>query len=164
MTDELGLAAQSKSDGLNGAHALKVHITQSLTYYALRIMAVGRLSRVLVVFILLALTLSSFRVKAVEAVLDRKANILLVVSGFDIKQFPTRNSVRARFYLRETRVSPSLKCAVGIRLVNIATCASCLVLLAGDVMENPGPVKDPCAVCTNGCRRNQKSIQSVRFV
>ena len=122
-------------------------------------MAVGRLSRVLVVFILLALTLSSFRVKAVEAVLDRKANILLVVSGFDIKQFPTRNSVRARFYLRETRVSPSLKCAVGIRLVNIATCASCLVLLAGDVMENPGPVKDPCAVCTNGCRRNQKSIQ-----
>ena len=122
-------------------------------------MAAGRLSRVLVVFILLALTLSSFRVKAVEAVLDRKANILLVVSGFDIKQFPTRNSVRARFYLRETRVSPSLKCAVGIRLVNIATCASCLVLLAGDVMENPGPVKDPCAVCTNGCRRNQKSIQ-----
>ena len=122
-------------------------------------MAVGRLSRVLVVFILLALTLSSFRVKAVEAVLDRKANILLVVSGFDIKQFPTRNSVRARFYLRETRVSPSLKCAVGIRLVNIATCASCSVLLAGDVMENPGPVKDPCAVCTNGCRRNQKSIQ-----
>ena len=81
--------------------------------------------------------------KAVEAVLDRKANILLVVSGFDIKQFPTRNSVRARFYLRETRVLPSLKCAVGIRLVNIATCASCLVLLAGDVMENPGPVKDP---------------------
>ena len=32
MTDELELAAQSKSDGLKGAHALQVDITQSLAY------------------------------------------------------------------------------------------------------------------------------------
>lgn len=39
-----------------------------------------------------------------------------------------------------------MKCGVGIRLANIATWASYLVLLAGDIMESPGPVKDPCAV------------------
>ena len=37
--------------------------------------------------------------------------------------------------------------------------ASCLILLSGDISENPGPVKDPCGVCSKGCRKNQKAIQ-----
>ena len=34
-----------------------------------------------------------------------------------------------------------------------------MVLLAGDIQENPGPVTDACAVCTKGCRKNQMAIQ-----
>lgn len=34
-----------------------------------------------------------------------------------------------------------------------------MVLLSGDVSSNPGPVKDPCAVCSKGCRSNQKAVQ-----
>ena len=42
--------------------------------------------------------------------------------------------------------------------------ASCLVLLAGDVSENPGPVKDACGMSLKGCRKNQRAIQcDVRF-
>ena len=37
--------------------------------------------------------------------------------------------------------------------------ASCLIILAGDVSKNPSPVSDPCAICSKGCRRNQKAIQ-----
>ncbi|XP_066018906.1 uncharacterized protein [Pocillopora verrucosa] len=38
-------------------------------------------------------------------------------------------------------------------------CATYMVLLAGDIQENPGPVTDACAVCTKGCRKNQMAIQ-----
>ena len=37
--------------------------------------------------------------------------------------------------------------------------ASYLVLLAGDVSLNPGPIIDQCAVCKKGCRRNQRAVQ-----
>ena len=41
---------------------------------------------------------------------------------------------------------PSLKSVAGLKFGNITICATYMVLLAVDVMENPGPVKDPCAV------------------
>ncbi len=47
----------------------------------------------------------------------------------------------------------------GLKLANITAYATCLVILSGDVALNPGPVKDPCAVCQKGCRQNQKAIQ-----
>ena len=46
-----------------------------------------------------------------------------------------------------------------IKLTNITAYAVTLVILSGDVALNPGPVKDPCAICQKGCRQNQKAIQ-----
>ena len=54
---------------------------------------------------------------------------------------------------------PCLKGKVFCHLVNLALTAFCLILLSGDISENPGPVKDPCGVCSKGCRKNQKAIQ-----
>ena len=46
-----------------------------------------------------------------------------------------------------------------LKFANITVCATYMVLLAGDIQENPGPVTDACAVCTKGCRKNQMAIQ-----
>ena len=54
---------------------------------------------------------------------------------------------------------PWLKGKVFCHLVNLTLTASCLILLSGDISENPSPVKDPCGVCSKGCRKNQKAIQ-----
>lgn len=64
-----------------------------------------------------------------------------------------------RNFVRGARVSPSLKCLVGFNLANVSICATYMVLLAGDIRQNPGPVKDPCLVCSRGCRKTQKTIQ-----
>lgn len=53
----------------------------------------------------------------------------------------------------------SLKCLVGFKLANVSICPIYMVLLAGDKQQNPGPVKDPCLVCSRGCRKAQKAIQ-----
>ena len=91
--------------------------------------------------------------------LNNKANDVYVSSGLDVKHFPSRNSGSSRKYLRESCVPPSWKCVIGLKLGNITVSAAYVVLLAGDVMTNPGPVKDPCVVCHKGCRQNQKAIQ-----
>ena len=54
---------------------------------------------------------------------------------------------------------PSLKAKVVCQVLKATLTASCLVLLAGDVSVNPGPFRDPCGVCSKGCRKNQKAIQ-----
>lgn len=56
-------------------------------------------------------------------------------------------------------VSPSLKCVAALKIANITFCTAYIVLLSGDVMRNPGPIKDLGAVCSKGCRKNQKAIQ-----
>ena len=91
--------------------------------------------------------------------LNNKANNVYVSSGLDIKQFLSLNSGPSRKYIRDSHVPPSLKSVAGLKFGNITICATYMVLLAGDVMENPGPVKNPCAVCHKGCKRNQKAIQ-----
>ena len=54
--------------------------------------------------------------------------------------------------------SPSWKLQASFYMANISLSASYLVLLAGDVSSNPGPVKDPCVICCKGCRSNQKAL------
>ena len=72
--------------------------------------------------------------------------------------FPGRNSGLPR---RSTSVasSPSWKLQASIYLANVSLSASYLLLLAGDVSSKPGPVKDPCTICSKGCRSNQRAIQ-----
>ena len=50
------------------------------------------------------------------------------------------------------------KLQTGLKLLNMSLAAS-LVVLAGDVSLNPGPIKDPCVLCAKGCRANQKAVQ-----
>ena len=71
---------------------------------------------------------------------------------------PGRNSGLPR---RSTSVasSPSWKLQASIYLANVSLSASYLLLLAGDVSSNPGPVKDPCTICSKGCHSNQRAIQ-----
>ena len=90
---------------------------------------------------------------------DKTSCSISVSTGLDIKQYPTRNSGPTRRFLREALVPPSLKRLAALKLANITVCATYMVLLAGDIQENPGPVTDACAVCTKGCRKNQMAIQ-----
>ena len=90
---------------------------------------------------------------------DKTSCSIAVSTGLDIKQYPTRNSGPTRRFLREALVPPSLKCMAALKFANITVCATYMVLLAGDIQENPGPVTDACAVCTKGCRKNQMAIQ-----
>ena len=54
---------------------------------------------------------------------------------------------------------PSWKLQASIYLANISLSALYLLLLAGDVNSNPGPIKDPCSICSKGCPSNQRAIQ-----
>ena len=56
-------------------------------------------------------------------------------------------------------VPPLCKLQADLKLLNISLAASFLVVLAGDVSLNPGPETDPCALCTKGCRKNQRAVQ-----
>ena len=60
---------------------------------------------------------------------------------------------------RATTMAPCLKAKICCKLLNATVTASYLIILAGDVSTNPGPVLDPCGICSRGCRRNQKAIQ-----
>ena len=69
---------------------------------------------------------------------------IVVVEGLDVNHYPTRNSGPTRRYVRVAVLPPALKCLAGLRLANITLCASYLVLLAGDIQQNPGPAKNYC--------------------
>ena len=90
---------------------------------------------------------------------DKTSCSIAVSTGLDMKLYPTRNSGPTRRFLREALVAPSLKCMAALKFINITLCATYMVLLAGDIQENPGPMTDACAVCTIGCRKNQMAIQ-----
>ena len=47
----------------------------------------------------------------------------------------------------------------GSRLLKQSTIALYLLVLAGDLELNPGPVSNPCGLCQKGCRSNQREIQ-----
>ena len=104
--------------------------------------------------------------------LDKKVCSIVVVKGLDVNHYPTRNSGPTRRYVRVAVLPPALKCLAGLRLANITLCASYLVLLAGDIQQNPGPTKNysclkrrrnetcagqtvKCGLCTKAVKRNQ---------
>lgn len=107
-------------------------------------------------WLLLILVLISFKP---NKELDKRLSSILVIKGWDVNHYPSRNSGQSRKLVRESSVPPSSKCLVGLKLANITVCAAFMVVLAGDIQQNPGPVKDACVVCAKGCRKNQKAIQ-----
>ena len=56
-------------------------------------------------------------------------------------------------------IPSSLRARAGIYIIKVTLLAVNLVLLAGDISENPGPIKYPCGVCLRGCRVNQRAVQ-----
>ena len=120
-------------------------------------MAVGWLSQrssSLALVLLLAVCLNISSVP--ESVLN-DGNVFVALKLNSIS-FPGRNSGLPR-RSNVAPASPSWKLQSCIYLANVSLSASLLVLLAGDVSSNPGPVKDPCAICFKGCRSNQKAVQ-----
>ena len=121
-------------------------------------MAGGRLlsrSATLVMLMVAELLLQSSvqRVKIINP-----SSSLAVASNADVKLFPGRNSGLHR-RPRTHDVPPLCKLQAGLKLLNTSLAASFLVVLAGDVSLNPGPGTDPCALCTKGCRKNQRAVQ-----
>ena len=105
--------------------------------------------------------------------LDKKVCSFVVVKGLDVNHYPTPNSGPTRRYVRVAVLPPALKCLAGLRLANITLCASYLVLLAGDIQQNPGPAKNyscskrrrnetcagqtvKCGSCTKSCEEKSK--------
>ena len=113
-------------------------------------------SWIFVVWILLTIILGSHNL---ARKIDSEASLVYVSTGLDVKLFPSRNSGLLRKYERQSQVSPCLKRVAGLKFGNITFCSAYLVLLSGDIMTNPEPTKDPCTVCSKGCRKNQKAIQ-----
>ena len=58
-----------------------------------------------------------------------------------------------------TSQSAQLVLISGSRLLKQSTIALYLLVLAGDLELNPGPVSNPCGLCQKGCRSNQRAIQ-----
>ena len=120
-------------------------------------MAIGWLSRCSASLVLVLLFATSLNISSVPERLFDDGNLFLALN-LNSASFPGRNSGLPR---RSTRIasSPSWKLQAPIYLANVSLSASYLLLLAGDVSSNPGPVKDPCAICSKGCRSNQRAIQ-----
>lgn len=83
---------------------------------------------------------------------------LFLALNLNSVSFPGRNSGLPR-HSTSVASSPSWKLQASIYLANICPSALYLLLLAGDVSSNPGPMKDPCTICFKGCRSNQRAIQ-----
>lgn len=99
----------------------------------------------------------SLHISHVPEHLENQGNVFVDLKLNSIS-YPGHNSGLPR-QSRVVSTEPSLKFQSCIYLANIGLSASLVVLLSGDVSLNPGLVKDPCAVCLNGCRSNQKTVQ-----
>lgn len=86
-----------------------------------------------------------------------RASITIALKA-DQREYPSRNLTLPR-RSKDNGLPPSLKVKAGVNLLNITLAASYVLLLAGDVSSNPGPVKDPCGSCAKGCRSNQRAVQ-----
>ena len=98
--------------------------------------------------------------------LDNDVSSIFVASKLDLRSYPSRNSGLPRRYRTTTRLPPYLKASVGIDLARISICAGYLVLLAGDISENPGPAARTlaCPSCSKGIRRNQPTSSTMQAV
>ena len=77
----------------------------------------------------------------------------------DARSYPGRNDLRRKACVKTNGLTKGLllsdKMNSMLRLTNLSMCAWFLILLSGDIQMNPGPtrsVKDPCPVCSKGCR------------
>ena len=118
-------------------------------------MAVGWLSRCSASLVLILLFATSLNMSSVPERPFDDGNLFLALNS-NSASFPGRNSGLPR---RSASVasSPSWKLQASIYLANVSLSASYLLLLAGDVSSNPGPVKDLCTICSKGCRSNQRA-------
>ena len=64
---------------------------------------------------------------------------LMISIGADAIKYPNRNCGLSR-KSKQSNILPSLKVSAGIKLLNVNLYAYSLVLLAGDVSRNPGPI------------------------
>ena len=109
--------------------------------------------------LLLTLILYFKPINGLENVSKSSQSVMIALNA-DQRSYPSRNTPGfERSFCQTTNVPPYLKAKVICQALNLTLTASTLVLLAGDVSENPGPVKDACGVCLKGCRKNQKAIQ-----
>lgn len=121
-------------------------------------MAVGRkfyVLRSLLVIVLLFLKLNS---KSVSSDLSiTKANIFYAGKLSSTPNFDGFGSRSKRLKSKPTPLSSSFKS--WFLLFKQARVAMHLLYLSGDLEINPGPVEDPCRICSKGCRSNQRAIQ-----
>ena len=122
-------------------------------------MAAGHVLYKLSISIITVLFISLILTTEMDKNLAHDASSIFVMTEAHIRTFPSRNSGMKRQQCSTGIKSPSCKVNAGIKLMKLSLGASYLVLLAGDVSLNPGPIIDPCAVCKKGCRRNQCAIQ-----
>ena len=135
----------------------------------LRSIAVVRCSAMLLTWLLFMIVLNSPRG---NSGLANKVCSIVVAKGLDVNHYPTRNSGPTWRSVRVAVLPPALKCLAVLRLANITLCASYLVLLAGDIQQNPWPAKNfscskrrwnetcagqtvKCGSCTKAVKRNQ---------
>ena len=100
----------------------------------------GGFSAILVLFLCLCLYLEVF--KPYQTPANGAFDIMLALK-LDKKQFPTRNTCGLpRYSVPCAGLPVSRKMEIGLHLLNVTMAASSLVLLAGDVSMNPGPILD----------------------
>ena len=100
----------------------------------------GGFSTILVLFLCLCLYFEVFKPYQMPA--NGSVDIILALK-LDKKQFPTRNTCALpRYSVPCAGLLVSRKMEIGLHLLNVTMAASSLVLLAGDVSMNPGPILD----------------------
>lgn len=99
--------------------------------------SLSRLSVLLVLLLSLFLLLESL--KHHPRIANGASSVILALKS-DVKLYPSRNTSGLPRHPRKVPVQPSYKIKVGLHLLNATLAASCLVLLAGDVSSNPGPI------------------------
>ena len=122
-------------------------------------MGAGRVLYKLSISIIAVLFISLILTTETDKNLAHDASSIFVMTEAHVRTFPSRNSGMKRRQCSTGIKSPSCKVNAGIKLMKLSLGASYLVLLAGDVSLNPGPIIDPCAVCKKGCKRNQRAVQ-----
>jgi len=118
---------------------------------------------------LIIITISlRFRPKRIENIIEfnHKASDLGYYTSFDIRYiqkcdftiktlFPVQNKENDIMAGRRQRHQIATRNSNN----NILIGATLLILISGDIAENPGPIKFPCGSCAKPVKKNQKGIQ-----
>ena len=121
-------------------------------------MAIGRIFYVLrSLLVILLLFLILHRKKWFELSFYNEGSHFYAGKLSSTPNFNGFGSRSKRLKSKPTPLSSSFKSS--FLLFKQAGIAVYLLYLSGDLDINPGPVKDPCRICTKGCRSNQRAIQ-----